>query len=245
MIDLHCHVLPDVDDGVHTLAEAVELVRVAEAEGVTAIAATPHVRDDHPTDAATMEARVAELNAVLTDERVDVEILTGGELSLEHIARLPDDELRRFGLGGNPNLLLVEFPYYGWPVELAETVLELLSRGIVPLLAHPERSRASRDDPERLRPLVDAGAFVQLTAASVDGRLGPSAQTGAEQLLELELAHVIASDAHHPQVRAVGMSAAREAVGDEALGVWLTEAVPRALVDGEPPRPRPVRSPAR
>jgi len=230
-----------VDDGVSTIAEAVELARAAEVEGVTAIAATPHVRDDYPTDAATMEARVVELNAALARDGVDVEILRGGELSLEHIARLPDDELRRFGLGGNPNLLLVEFPYYGWPVELAETVLELLQRGIVPLLAHPERSRASRAEPERLRPLVDAGAFVQLTAASVDGRLGPSAQEGAKHLLELEVAHVIASDAHHPAVRAVGMSAARKAVGDEALGAWLTEAVPRALVAGEQPPPRPLR----
>ncbi|MHB8643013.1 MAG: tyrosine-protein phosphatase [Gaiellaceae bacterium] len=242
MIDLHCHVLRDVDDGVRTLDQAVELARAAEAEGVTAIAATPHVRDDYPTDAATMEVRVAELNAALEREGVGVEILRGGELSLEHIARLPDDGLRRFGLGGNPKLLLVEFPYYGWPVELAETVLELLSRGIVPLLAHPERSGASRDEPERLRPLVDAGAYVQLTAASVDGRLGPTAQSGAERLLELELAHVIASDAHHPDIRAVGMSAAREAVGDEALGAWLTEAVPRALVAGEPPPPRPRSS---
>jgi protein-tyrosine phosphatase len=241
VIDLHCHVLPDVDDGVRTIADALELVRAAEAEGVTTIAATPHVRDDYPTDAATMEARVVELNAALERESVDVEILRGGELSLEHISRLADDELRRFGLGGNPNLLLVEFPYYGWPVELAETVLELLRRGVVPLLAHPERSSASRDEPERLRPLVDAGAFVQLTAASVDGRLGPSAQVGAEQLLDLELAHVIASDAHHPQVRAVGMSAARDAIGDEALGAWLTEVVPRALVAGEPPPPRPAR----
>ena len=245
MIDLHCHVLPGVDDGVTTLGDAIELARAAAAEGVTAIAATPHVRDDYPTTADTMEAGVAALDAALTREGVDVRILPGGELAIDHVSKLDDAELRRFGLGGNPNLLLVEFPYYGWPLELGGLVLDLRTRGIVPLIAHPERNAEVRADPERLRPLVAGGAFVQVTAASVDGRLGARAQAGALQLVELGLAHVIASDAHHPSVRAFGIAAARDAVGDAALARWLTDDVPRALVAGAEPPPPPSEASVR
>jgi len=243
VIDLHCHVLPGVDDGVRSLDEAVELARAAAAEGVTAIAATPHVRDDYPTTADAMEDAVAHVNDALAEKGIDVRVLPGGELALGRAAALDDAELRRFGLGGNPNLVLVEFPYYGWPLELGELVVELRTRGIVPLIAHPERSADAREHPERLRPLVLGGAFVQVTAASLDGRLGRTAQAGALRLLELELVHVIASDAHHPDIRAFGLRAARDAVGDDALGAWLTEDVPRALVAGEAPpaRPQPHR----
>lgn len=239
MIDLHCHVLPGVDDGVPTLDDAVELARTAAAEGVTEIVATPHVRDDYPTTAEAMEEGVAAVNAALVDAGVELRVLPGGELAIDHASRMSDDELRRFGLGGNAQLLLLEFPYYGWPLELAELVFSLRTRGFVPLLAHPERSADSREDPERLRPLVAGGAYVQITAASLDGRLGRTAQAGAEKLLELELAHVISSDAHHPSVRAFGLRDAAAAVGDP-LGRWLTEDVPRALVEGRPPPPRPT-----
>jgi tyrosine-protein phosphatase YwqE len=97
--------------------------------------------------------------------------------------------------------------------------------------------------PERLEPIVEAGTLVQVTAASLDGRLGRTAREAGLQLIELQCAHLIASDAHHPGIRAVGMAAAARAVGDEALARWLTDDVPRAVVDGaEPPeRPEPRR----
>jgi protein-tyrosine phosphatase len=240
VIDLHCHVLPGVDDGVRTLEEAVELARAAEADGVTAIAATPHVRDDYPTSAATMEAKVAEVNDAVRAAGIGVEILRGGEVALDFLPQLRDG-VSRFGLAGNPKLLLLEFPYYGWPLNFADVVRELRVRGVVPLIAHPERNTDARESPERLRELADAGAYFQITAASLDGRLGRTTQAAALRLVELEFAHVIASDAHQPGVRATGMTAAREALGDDALGHWLTEDVPAALVAGDDPPPRPRR----
>jgi protein-tyrosine phosphatase len=245
LIDLHCHVLPAVDDGVRTLEEAVDLARAAEADGVTAIAATPHVRDDYPTSAETMEAKVAEVNGALRDAGIGVEILRGGELALDFLPELDEDGLARFGLGGNPKLLLLEFPYYGWPLNLADVVFRLRARGVVPLIAHPERNTDARESPERLRELVDGGAYLQITAASLDGRLGRTTRAAALRFVELGLAHVIASDAHHPGVRATGMTAARAAVGDDALGRWLTAEVPAALVAGEEPPPRPAGRPQR
>jgi protein-tyrosine phosphatase len=240
MIDLHSHVLPGVDDGAATLYGSIEIARAAVADGITAMAATPHVRADYPTSAATMERLVAEVNGALREERVPLVVLPGGELDLERMLDLSDDELRRFGLGGNPDYLLVETPYSGWPGTFRQVVLDLRLRGFTSVIAHPERNRQVQERPEQLRPLVDAGALVQLTAASIDGRLSRSCRDCAFRLLELGLAHMVASDAHAASVRAVGMSDAAAAIGDVRLARWLTVEVPGAIVHGEsvPSRPR-------
>ena len=239
MIDLHSHVLPGVDDGPETLAGSLDILRAAAEDGIARIAATPHVRDDFPTTAEAMERGVVGLNAAARDAGIAVEVLTGGEIDREFAHSLDDETLRRFGLGGNPGVLLLEFPYHGWPPELRELVFRLAVRGFQVVLAHPERNRDVQQSPGRLEELVDAGVLVQLTAGSLDGRLGRPAEACARTLLDEELAHLIASDAHAPAIRAVGMAAAAAAVGDAPLARWLTEDVPYALVTGSPPPPRP------
>jgi protein-tyrosine phosphatase len=244
VIDLHTHILPGLDDGARTLEESVAMARAAVADGTRVVAATPHVRDDYPTEVTEMEEGVADLREALTAEGVELAVLTGGEIALDHVALLDTDELVRFGLAGNRNYLLVEFPYYGWPLDLETRAFELRGKGFVVVLAHPERSAEVQSAPARLRPLVEQGALVQLTAASVDGRLGRTSRKAAFRLLELGLAHLVASDAHTPGVRAVGLASAAEAVGDAALARWLTEAVPAAIVAGNqiPDRPPARRS---
>ena len=239
MIDLHSHLLPGLDDGARDLGDALAMAQAMVADGIRVVAATPHVRDDYPTTPALMEARLAEVQAVLDDNGVDLEVLSGGELALDRLAVLDDAALGRFGLGGNPHLLLLEFPYSGWPTELAEQCVQLRETGVVPLVAHPERSLWVQSRPADLDGLVRAGALIQLTAASVDGRLGRATQECALRLVELGLAHIVASDAHGPGVRAVGLSAAATAIGG-SLGRWLTEDVPAALLDGADPPPRPL-----
>jgi protein-tyrosine phosphatase len=239
LIDLHSHILPDVDDGARTVEESVEIARAALGDGIEAIAATPHVRDDYPTDAATMEERVREVRAALSDAGVPLELYTGGEVAIDRLVRLEREDLKRFGLGGNPNYLLVEFPYYGWPLDLAEQLFKLQVVGITPVLAHPERNADVQASPGRLEGIVEAGTLVQLTAASLDGRLGRAPRDTGLKLVELGFAHLIASDAHHPGIRTVGMAAAAEAVGDEELAHWLTDEVPRAIVADTPVPERP------
>jgi protein-tyrosine phosphatase len=241
LIDLHSHILPGLDDGARSIAESVELARSALDDGIEVLAATPHVRDDYPTAAATMESTVGEVRRVLRERGVPLDLRKGGEIAIEWLDRLSPDELRRFGLGGNPHYLLVEFPYYGWPLRLSHWVFQLKLNGITPVLAHPERNADVQADPERLRHLVEAGALVQVTAASLDGRIGRSSEETGLELVETGLAHLIASDAHHPAVREVGMRAAAGAVGNKHLAYWLTAEVPWAIVTGEPIPERPQK----
>ena len=242
MIDLHSHVLPAIDDGPETIEGSVEILRAAQQDGITQIAATPHVRDDCPTTPAQMQDALARVRAAAVEEKIDVEILPGGELDLEFAESLTEDDLRAFGLGGNERLLLLEFPYYGWPVGLADAIFRYRVRGFTIVLAHPERNGEVHLHPERVGELVDDGVYVQLTAAAVDGRLGRRNAAAAKALLDAGLAHLIASDAHAPSIRAIGMGAAAEAIGDERLARWLTQDVPQALLAGEEPPPRPAKS---
>lgn len=240
MIDLHSHVLHGLDDGARTLDEALAMARSMVEDGVSVVAATPHVHPRYRTPVGEMERALAELRAALVEAGISLEVLPGGEIALDELPGLSAEERGRFGLGGNRLLLLLEFPLYAWPLALESTVLDLGAHGIRCVLAHPERNPEVQEQPERLERLVAAGAVPQLTAAAVDGRMGKRQARCAFDLLERELAFLVASDAHAPEIRGARLSAAREAVRDEALGHWLTEDVPAALLAGVALPERPV-----
>ncbi len=239
MIDLHSHVLHGIDDGAEDLDEAVAICRAAFADGISVLAATPHVRDDYPTTPDQMEAALAEVQDAVGDA---LRLVPGGELDLAELDR-PREELLRFALAGNPGYLLVETPYVGWPLDIGDRLFGLLAAGITPVLAHPERNGEVQQRPELLEPLVETGVLVQLTAGAVDGTLGRRSRDSAFTLLERGLAHLIASDGHAPSIRRIGMSGAAAALGNESLARWLTVDVPGAIVAGEttPPRPGQAR----
>jgi protein-tyrosine phosphatase len=240
LIDLHSHVLPGLDDGADDLEEALAICAAAAEDGIEVLAATPHVREDYPTSADAMEAALTELRAAGPAVRV----VPGGEFDLAELAR-PKEELTRFGLGGNPGVILVETPYLGWPLDIAERLFHLRIAGFVAVLAHPERNPDVQHQPELLGPLVESGVLVQLTAAAVDGRLGGAAAGCAHRLIERGFAHMVASDAHAPEIRRIGMSDAVAAIGDEQLARWLTVDVPRSILDATPVPPRPETRPRR
>jgi protein-tyrosine phosphatase len=147
--------------------------------------------------------------------------------------QLGPDDLPRFTLAGTGRWLLVEMPYRGWPTLFERTLDALRRQDMDVLLAHPERNPEVQADPGRLAPLVAAGVRVQVTAASVDGRLGAQPLACSRWLLERGLVHVLATDAHAPAVRAGGLSGAVEALGDAELAQRLTVDNPRAIVAGE------------
>jgi protein-tyrosine phosphatase len=242
MIDLHAHILPGLDDGVATVEEACELARRAAAEGITAIAATPHVREDYPTTPTQMEAAVRDLRREFRLADIAVDILPGGEIALDSLGLLGQEDLLRFSLAQSGRYLLVEFPYVGWPLALETSLRKVQAAGLVPIIAHPERNREVQERPGLLAPLIAAGTLVQVTAASLEGRLGPSSQRAAQALLKDGTAHLIASDAHGPAVREAGLADAVAALDDAPLARYLTEEVPAAIVAGDALPMRPVRA---
>ena len=241
MLDLHAHVLPGLDDGPHDLTDALAVLRALVEDGVEAVAATPHVRDDYPTSPQTMRKALAALVAAPEVAALDIQVLPGGEIALDRVPLLDRDERSAFGLGGNPGLLLLEFPSYGWPHVLLPIVRSLVDDGVVPVIGHPERNAAVQRNPQLLRDAVDEGAVVQLTAGSVAGRFGRDTERCARNLLGAGLAHLLASDVHALDLRAPDIRPAIRALEDDDLAHWLCDEVPHALVAGRslPGRPEP------
>jgi len=239
VIDLHAHVLPGLDDGVRSPEEAVALAREAVAAGVTTMAATPHVRDDYPTTPEQMESGVAALRARLAAEGIPLDLVHGAELSIDRAGSFDRDTLRRLTIAQRDRHLLLEFPYVGWPIMLEALIERLGELGLTAILAHPERNPQVQERPERLEAAVQAGALVQLTAASVLGQSGRSARRTSERLLRIGLAHLLAGDSHGPGSRGTLAAAAAE-LGDERLARRLSQEVPAAICAGEavPAAPR-------
>ena len=239
MIDLHSHVLPGLDDGAAELGASIAMAREAAAAGITALAATPHVRDDYPTTAREIEDALAAVRRAVREQGIEVEILSGAEIAFDRLHSLDEDELRPFGLGGSPNHLLIELPFFGWPLDTADQLRRLRGAGFTTVLAHPERNSAVQDSPQRLADLVSDGALVQLTAASITGGFGSAAARSSRTLLSAGLVHLIATDTHRADGRGTALGPALDSLRDPALARWLTRDVPRAIVEGAacPPRP--------
>jgi protein-tyrosine phosphatase len=209
------------------------MARLAAREGIAAIAATPHVGRNFSTTAAQMERGVADLNRDFAQQGLPVTVLHGGEVDLERLPSLTEEDVRCFSLAQTGRYLLVETPLSGWPLSLDRRVFELRSRNVTPVLAHPERNREVQRNPGILDAAVGTGALVQLTAASLEGRFGRRVKHASNRLLELGLVHVLASDAHTPAIRAAGLSRAIAALRDDGLARYLTQDVPTAIVAGE------------
>ena len=239
MIDLHCHVLPGIDDGPATLEGSLALARAAQRSGTRTLVATPHVSPRYFNDAATIARLVGEVGAAIGAQHLQVELLPGAEIASERIADLADEELSRLALGGS-SWLLVECPLSPGVVGFDTIVRYLQERGHRIVLAHPERSPMFQREPRMLHELVRSGMLVSVTADALLGRFGRGVQRYAQALARDELIHNVASDAHDHVQRPPGIAAALERAGLAALAEWLTQAVPAAiLADAEiPPRPR-------
>lgn len=238
MVDLHTHVLPGIDDGADTLAEAAAMCRRAAAEGAEVVVATPHLR--HAAFWNGDRGQLEDLLAQLADELAgEVEVVLGGEValnseSIEELYALPGGDLPT--LAGS-RYVLVELDWHGLGPDVSEVVYELGLRGLVPVIAHPERVRWLAGDLDLLESLVERGALLQLTAMSLTGEIGRRTQVLSESLLEAGLVHFVASDAHDLRVRPPGLLRAAAAVaarfGDETVRRLFVDN-PRAVVDDRP-----------
>ena len=233
MIDLHCHILPALDDGALDVGDSLGMGRQAVDDGIEAICATPHIRHDHDVRIEQLAERVDAVNRSLREEGVPVTVLQGGEVAETAVEGLSEEELSRVTLGDGSWVLLEPAP---GPLgdTLTRRVEHLAERGHRALIAHPER-HLSADMYERSATLIAAGALVQATA---DFFLRERTADGMRSLAEAGLIHVLSSDAHSSHAgRPVHMSEPFAVLaGIESVAPhieWMRETAPRAIVAGE------------
>jgi protein-tyrosine phosphatase len=233
VIDLHCHILPALDDGALDLRDSVGLARQAANDGIERVCATPHIRHDHDVRIEEMAERVEAVNESLREAGLPVAVLQGGEVAETAVEALSEEELGRVALGSGRWVLLEPAPG-----PLSETLLRrvahLAERGHRTIVAHPER-HLSADMYERIAALIAAGALVQATA---DFFLREHTAAGMRSLAEAGLVHLLSSDAHSSHGgRPLKMSAAFEQLAEiESVAPhleWIRDAAPRAIVEGE------------
>jgi protein-tyrosine phosphatase len=249
VIDLHSHVLPGIDDGPAELVESLAMARVAVLAGTTVLAATPHVRHDHPRVVpAEIPERVAQLNAALHERRLGLRVVGGGEVAMEDALGRDVAELRAVTLNGNGRDLLVETPHRALPDGFEDDLHRIAERGFRVLLGHPEMSRELQREPERLGAIAASGIHLQVTAAALAGSARSRTTRLALRAVREGWATVIASDGHRagwrPPSLAEGLAAAgRELPQHTRLLRWMVGAAPAAILAGValPPRP-PVPS---
>jgi protein-tyrosine phosphatase len=238
-VDLHCHILPGIDDGAADLSDSLAMARQAAEDGVEAICATPHIRHDHAVRIDELGTRTRDLNAELAAAGIPVSAVRGGELAETVADDLDDEELSAIALGGGRWLLLE--PAAG-PLSdsLEQRVGRLASRGFRSLIAHPER-HAAGDLRERLLRLIEAGALIQATADFL------LREETAPLMLDLAghgLLHVLGSDSHSARIgRPVRLAPALQVLTEvERLRPhleWVRREAPEAIISGsqtlEPP----------
>lgn len=236
MIDLHCHILPGVDDGPPDPAGSVALAEALIEDGVHIVVATPHVRGAAPSARPhEIAARCTELSALLDDMSTPLKVLPGAELELLWALEAPDEALAQTSYGQLGQVLLIETPYGELPPSFEQLLYQLGLRGYRLLLAHPERNPTFQRHPQRLAELVRGGVGTQVTAGSMKRSLRSGSARLATWLLRRSLVTVLATDAHAASgSRAPGLSAGLAHVEQEAPSLLprLRSTVPEAIVGG-------------
>ena len=236
MVDIHSHILPEVDDGSHSIEESVEMCRASVQDGVTIMVATPHAHDGlHRThEPALLRQKVDELNQQM---KGSPKILLGCELRFTHELIKQLCQTHSAPTIAEGPYALVEFPHALVPHGSDNLLFELMNAGITPIIAHPERNMMLMSEPERFYQLVDAGVLGQVDTGSITGQFGSKVQRAARVMLENGLIHFIASDCHNTRNRLPGMSnavnATAEIVGEEYARAMANDN-PAAVVEGRP-----------
>jgi protein-tyrosine phosphatase len=247
MIDLHCHILHDIDDGPETLEASLGMARMAVEDGITIVAATPHGRSSSSVSRRysvdRLHTRLNELRSALAQERLPLKLIAGTEIFFEGDLpeRLKAGELLTYGTS---QTVLIEFPGNILPAALEQGIFAVQLAGYRVLVAHPERIKAVQKDPNVLIPLIERGALMQLTADALLGSQGDKMQQLCETLLTHGMAHVLASDAHGPHVqRLLQLSSAHqratELLGKKAADTLVRQTPAALLVDRMPELPEP------
>lgn len=236
MIDLHTHLLPAIDDGPDTIEQALQLCRIALASGTTHAIVTPHI---HPgrweNSRESIERRCGALARELEKREIPLQLGFAGEVRLtdEIPGQVERNDIPFYGEVDGFRIMLLEFPHGNITLGSDKLVQWLLSEGIRPMIAHPERNRQVMRDPSLLQPFIDKGCWLQVTAGSVVGAFGERAAVVAQQLLEADAVTVVASDGHNssarPPVLREAFTHICNAYGDERA-IRLMQTTPSRIV---------------
>ncbi len=234
MIDIHCHILPQLDDGADSLDTACAMAEMAIEDGVTHIVGTPHATSGYPFIPELIRQRRAELQARFEGRLV---FATGCDfhMSFENLQDIQHDA-QRFTINQR-NYLLVEFADYSIPPSMDQALHQLQLAGLHPIVTHPERNPLIRSQPERLFQWLQQGCYAQITAQSFHGKWGESAQERAEEWLAAGAVHFIASDAHNVTTRPLRLKQTYEMIakahGEDVARALLVDN-PLAAFEGRP-----------
>src|SRR6202790_5547594 len=248
MVDIHCHILPGLDDGADTLETSIQMAESAIAEGFTHVVGTPHANSLYKFDPEIIRQRRDELQAAVGDR---LKLATGCDfhLSFENLQDL-EKTPQKYTIN-QKNYLLVEFADFSIPPSMDDTMHHLHLIGLSPIITHPERNALLRTKPERMYRWLHQGAYMQITAQSILGRFGTSAKNRAEEWLDAGRVHFVASDAHNLKGRPLQLRAAFETVlarRGQTVAEALFQANPLAVFEGrslsyEPEQPDPSARP--
>lgn len=233
MIDIHTHILPGVDDGAKDVLEALAMARLAVADGITHLFATPHHRDYTPLFRQNVMQRVAKLQAELDAANIPLTLLPGFEVRL-YEDMFMDWDREMAGPLGNSRYVLAEPLFHRYDAQAEAMLFELFERGYQPIMAHPERIRPIQDKLSLLDPFLARGGLTQITATSLTYKEEGRAKKIAEEMLRQGMVHFIASDAHHAYRRIPALAAARDVAAtlvgmEEANAMVITR--PMAIIN--------------
>lgn len=243
MIDLHCHLLPGIDDGASDLSVSLEMARASAAQGVAVVACTPHILPGlYHNSGPAIRAATVDLQTILDEESIPLRLVTGADLHMtpDFLAGLRSGELLALG---DTRYLLVEPPHHTAPPRLEEFFFDLVLAGYVPILTHPERLSWVPSHYDLIRRLVAAGVWMQLTAGSFAGTFGRQALYWSQRMLDEGCVHLLATDAHDLERRPPDLAKGRELVAKrvgavEAQHLVLTR--PMGVLTNQPPSSLPV-----
>jgi protein-tyrosine phosphatase len=231
VIDIHSHILPEVDDGPKSWETAVAMCRMAAQDGIEHMVATPHSNDRYFYDREYLSGLLQNLQRRIGD-RPKLSLGCDFHLSLENMqAALVTPEKYRIG---NTRYLLVEFSNFGIPTQIDDWLSQMVEHGTRPILTHPERNPILQQSGERVLELVERGCAVQITASAITGFWGAKPRDMAQWFLKKEAVHFLATDAHDTSRRPPVLSEARKMVAKqfgEQLAAALVEGNPQAVVD--------------
>jgi len=226
MIDIHCHILPGLDDGARTMDEAVSMARIAAADGIQTLVAAAHITPgvyDNTPDAITAAARA--LADRLKEEGIPLRIIPGADVRMT--PELVEGDGRFLCINRDTPYFLFEFPHDLIPPGTDRLVGELRGRGWIPVITHPERNRELQRRPEKLDPFIQLGCLVQITAMSLTGGFGPRAKSVSERYLKDGWVDLIATDAHdtekRPPILSLALRRAEEMAGAGAARAMVFE----------------------